>query len=109
MERQKKRKQLLNEDVENKKIKTDLYIKYKEMESLLIVKIIENKELLLKIKALNNKITRIENFNYELRNKNTKLEQDINSKLENVINNLEEKENELCDSLNNINLYSYIN
>lgn len=55
-----------------------------------------------KIKRIENRILRIENFNQELREKNIKLEEELESR----------KEEEICKNLSHIsfvNPYSYIN
>ena len=113
MERKNKRKLsfIEKENYERKKYKTEYYLKIEEMEKLLIVQMLKNKDYLLKIKKLDKKINRLENFNKELRNKNTKLEKTIveNTDLEKPI--LEIDENYICSFLQNIkiNSYSYIN
>ena len=97
----KRNKRKLETDFEScpKKAKDEKIHLKLELENIFIVKFLEQQK---KIKNLEKKVKRIEKFNEELREKNTKLELELQ--------NL--KENELCNNLSNINIinpYSYIN
>ena len=62
----------------------------------------DNLKLITKINRLEKRISRIEKFNKDLRDKNNKLESELDLK----------KENEICDTFQNISLiqsFSYIN
>ena len=61
-------------------------------------KIRENEELKKLVNKIEKKIKRVEKFNEQLRNKNTKLEQELLDEKE------KEKELEICQELNNLNV-----
>ena len=82
----------------NKKLEKEKIQNLQKNETL----ICENFELVKKLNLIEKKIVRIEKFNEELRNKNTKLEKEIELF----------KENEICNTFNSISLlqpFSYIN
>jgi len=102
MDKIKKRKNTFGEIQLKKKNKNDYYLKKQEYENLIFSQVVKTKNLLNKIKILEKKISRIEKFNFDLRNKNTLLEKNI----------MELENNKICVSMNNINFnnpYSYIN
>tara|TARA_Y100000591_G_C21568502_1_gene562197 strand:- start:389 stop:715 length:327 start_codon:yes stop_codon:yes gene_type:complete len=97
MERKSKRKATNFEFSEPKRIKNESYI-IVNLELIVCEKIRENEELKKLVNKLEKKIKRVEKFNEQLRIKNTKLEEELLDERE------KEKELEICQELNNLNV-----